>query len=316
MASLLQSRGMIQALCIMGPTASGKSALALALAARLGAEIINADSMQVYADLRILTARPTPAEEAAAPHHLYGCIDAAERFSVGGWIGAVRPVLDQIAARGRLAILVGGTGLYFKALTEGLAATPPIPPDVRAELEQRLLRDGAPGLHGDLAIRDPKAAALLSPNDAPRILRALEVFEATGESILVWRDRNDPPALKAGAWAGVALAPPRADLYTRIDARFAAMLEAGVLEEVSALAAHKLDPLLPCMKAHGAPALMAHLRGDMGLPGAVKLATQDTRNYAKRQFTWMRGQMPDWRQITDEGQAARIDAVLAHARLS
>jgi tRNA dimethylallyltransferase len=316
MASLLQSRGMIQALCIMGPTASGKSALALALAARLGADIVNADSMQVYADLRILTARPSQAEEAAAPHHLYGCIDAAERFSVGGWIGAVRPVLAEIAARGRLAILVGGTGLYFKALTEGLAATPPIPQDVRAELGQRLLRDGAPGLHGDLAMRDPKAAALLSPNDAPRILRALEVFEATGESILVWRDRNDPPVLAAGAWAGVALTPPRADLYARIDARFAAMLEAGVLEEVAALAARKLDPLLPCMKAHGVPALMAHLRGEMGLPGAAKLAAQDTRNYAKRQFTWMRGQMPDWPQITADDEAARIGAVLAHAGLA
>jgi tRNA dimethylallyltransferase len=307
---------MIQALCIMGPTASGKSALALALAARLGAEIVNADSMQVYADLRILTARPSQAEEAAAPHHLYGCIDAAERFSVGGWIGAVRPVLAEIAARGRLAILVGGTGLYFKALTEGLAATPPIRPDVRAEMEQRLLRDGAPGLHGDLALRDPKAAALLSPNDAPRILRALEVLEATGESILVWRDRNDPPVLTAGAWAGVTLAPPRADLYARIDARFGAMLEAGALDEVAALAARGLDPLLPCMKAHGAPALMAHLRGDTGLPGAVKLATQDTRNYAKRQFTWMRGQMPDWPQITADDEAARIGAVLAPVGLA
>jgi tRNA dimethylallyltransferase len=306
---------MIQALCIMGPTASGKSALALALAERLDAEIVNADSMQVYRDLRVLTARPTPAEEARAPHHLYGFVDAAVRFSVGAWLSAARLALAGIAARGRLAIVVGGTGLYFKALTEGLATTPPIPPELRGELEARLLRDGAPSLHGELSVRDPKVAAALSPNDAPRILRALEVFEATGESISVWRDRNDPPVLAPGAWAGIALHPPRALLYARIDARFAAMLEAGALDEVTRLQARGLDPLLPCMKAHGAPALMAHLRGDMGLPGATKLAAQDTRNYAKRQFTWMRGQMPNWPRLEMLEDAARIAAALAAADL-
>jgi tRNA dimethylallyltransferase len=305
---------MIRALLILGPTASGKSALALALAAELGGEIVNADSMQIYADLRVLTARPTVEETARAPHHLYGFVDAAQRFSVGAWLAAAKATLADIAARRKPAIVVGGTGLYFKALIEGLAATPPIPPAVRDDLLNDLAQHGAPALHARLAARDPAAAAALQPNDGPRILRALEVLSVSGESILAWRARHDPPVLPAGSWRGLALAPPRAALYAAINARFDAMLAAGALDEARTLAARGLDPQLPCMKAHGAPALMAHLRGEISLARAAEIAAQDTRNYAKRQFTWLRGQAPDWPRVEAVGLSDRIAAALVTAR--
>jgi len=288
------------ALLIMGPTASGKSALALRLAAALDGEIVNADSMQVYADLRVLTARPSPADEAQAPHHLYGVVDAAERFSVGRWAAAAARAVAAIQARGRLPIVVGGTGLYFKALTEGLAAAPPGDAAVRAALHARLEAEGPAALHAMLQTRDPDAAAKLSPQDAPRILRALEVVETTGRPLGAWIAAQPPPALAPGAWCGLRLAPDRAALYAAIDARVTAMARDGALEEVRRLADRRLDPLLPCMKAHGAPALMAHLRGELDLEAALDVARQDTRNYAKRQFTWMRGQMPAWPSVAPE----------------
>ncbi len=298
----------MRALLLMGPTASGKSALALALAEQLGGEIVNADSMQVYRDFRILTARPTRAEEARAAHHLYGYVDAGELFSTGRWLADALAAIEEIAGRGRTPIVVGGTGLYFKALTEGLADIPAVHPELRAALRARAERVGAPALHGELAARDPATAARLKPNDMPRILRALEVLETTGDSISTLQ-ANTRPALARAQWAGVALVPERAALYRVIDARYDAMLEAGALEEVRKMAARGLDPALPAMKAHGAPALMAHLLGDMPLSLAAQIGKRDTRRYAKRQFTWIANQMRDWPRTAAPALEARIDVV-------
>jgi tRNA dimethylallyltransferase len=300
----------MRALLIMGPTASGKSALALALAERLGGEIVNADSMQVYRDFRILTARPSAAEEARAPHHLYGYFDADQLYSAGRWLTDALAAIEAIEARGRMPIVVGGTGLYFKALTEGLADIPAADPDVRAALRERAGREGAPALHAELAARDPSTAARLEPNDAPRILRALEVLETTGDSISTLQ-ASTKPALSRERWAGVTLVPDREALYPVVNARYDAMLKAGALDEVRAFAARKLDPTLPAMKAHGAPALMEHLQGDMPLHVAAEIGKRDTRRYAKRQFTWIANQMQDWPRITAADMPARMDAVLA-----
>lgn len=294
----------------MGPTASGKSALALALAERIGGEIVNADSMQVYADFRILTARPSAAEAARAPHHLYGHVDAAELYSTGRWLTDALAVINAIQARGKTAIVVGGTGLYFKALTQGLADIPAADPEVRAALRARAEREGAPALHAELAACDPITAARLEPNDAPRILRALEVLETTGESITSLQAATEPP-LPRGAWAGIALTPEREALYADINRRFEVMLAQGALDEVRAFAARNLDPALPAMKAHGAPALSAHLRGEISLAEAAEIGQRDTRRYAKRQFTWMGGQMPDWPRVPEINLEARISVAEA-----
>ncbi len=291
----------------MGPTASAKSALALALAERIGGEIVNADSMQVYRDFRILTARPTPEEEARAPHHLYGHVDAGELYSTGRWLADALTAIKAIRARGATPILVGGTGLYFKALTHGLADIPTADPELRAALRERAEKEGAPALHAELAARDPQTASRLEPNDAPRILRALEVLETTGESISALH-ANTRPALAADAWRGVALTPEREALYAAINARFDKMLAAGALDEVRAFAARGLDATLPAMKAHGAPALMAHLRGEVSLFEAAEIGKRDTRRYAKRQFTWIAGQMPDWPRIAAVDLESRVQA--------
>jgi tRNA dimethylallyltransferase len=294
----------------MGPTASGKSALALALADRLDGEIVNADSMQVYRDLRILTARPTPEEEARTPHHLYGHVDAAERFSVGRWLADVLPAIAAIRARGRAPILVGGTGLYFKALTEGLADIPAADPETRARLGAEVQREGAASLHERLARVDAASAARISPQDKPRILRALEVWETAGASIVDLQAQTHP-ALARSEWVGLVLTPDRASLYAAINARFDAMLSAGALDEVRALAARRLDPSLPAMKAHGAPALMAHLRGEITLAEAAEIGKRDTRRYAKRQFTWIAHQMADWPRVGARSMQERIGATAA-----
>jgi tRNA dimethylallyltransferase len=306
----------MRALLIMGPTASGKSALALALAERVGGEIVNADSMQVYRDFRLLTARPTPEEEERAPHHLYGHVDAARLYSTGRWITDALAVVREIAARAKTPIVAGGTGLYFKALTQGLADIPAPDPGLREHLRARVAGEGAAALHAELLRLDPQTAGRLEPNDAPRILRALEVLETTGESISSLQ-ASTKPALAADEWFGVKLTPDRTRLYASIDARFDAMLSAGALDEVRVFAARNLDPSLPAMKAHGAPALMAHLRSELTLDEAAEIGKRDTRHYAKRQFTWLANQMPDWTPIAPEALEARVAAVqseLAHAR--
>jgi tRNA dimethylallyltransferase len=278
---------------VAGPTASGKSALALALAQKLGGTIVNADSMQVYRDLRIITARPTPEEEARVPHRLYGHVDAAENFSVGRWCTEVADVLAAQREAGAV-IVVGGTGLYFSALTRGLAAVPPIPAQIRNEVRARLASDGAEALHAELMRRDPIAAARLMPGDRARVTRALEVILATGRSIVQWHEANMPARVDAALAAKVFLMPDRDALLRRVGARFDAMMAAGALDEVRALAARRLDPSLPAMKAHGVPWLIRHLNGEIALAEAVEGGKRDTRQYTKRQATWFRNQLSDF----------------------
>lgn len=289
-----------KAVLIAGPTASGKSALALELALVTGGVVINADSMQVYHDLRVITARPTGADEALVPHRLYGHVDAAVNFSAGAWVSDAAKVLEDSASEGRLPIFVGGTGLYFKALTAGLSVVPPIPVEVRDDVRARLERNGVEALHEELARRDPRAAERLNLRDRTRIARALEVIEATGRSLLDWHREGQPPLLPRDSFRAVFLAPERDELYARIDARFDAMLGAGALREIERLAARRLDPLLPAMKAHGVPALIRHLRGELNLEEAASIGRADTRHYAKRQFTWFRHQLPEFEWVRPE----------------
>jgi tRNA dimethylallyltransferase len=292
---IVDSRKMsTKAVLIAGPTASGKSALALELARTHGGVVINADSMQVYRDLRVITARPTPDEETQVPHRLYGHVDAAVNCSAGMWVSDVESVLADVRADGRLPIFVGGSGLYFKALTRGLSAVPPVPPEVREAVRARLDRDGPEMLYEELRQCDPVAAERLKPRDRSRIARALEVIEATGRSLTDWHHEGLPPLLPPEQVTAVFLAPERDQLYTRIDARFGTMLANGALEEVQQLAARRLDPLLPAMKAHGVPALIRHLAGELSLEEAAAIGQLDTRRYAKRQFTWFRHQLPEF----------------------
>ncbi|MGY0572325.1 tRNA (adenosine(37)-N6)-dimethylallyltransferase MiaA [Bradyrhizobium sp. RDM12] len=296
----MSERHSSKAVLIAGPTASGKSALALELALATGGIVINADSMQVYRDLRVITARPTQDEEARVPHHLYGHVDAAVNFSTGAWVADAARALDEASAEGRLPIFIGGTGLYFKALTAGLSLVPPIPAEVRENVRARLERNGVEALHADLARRDPRAAERLNLRDRTRIARALEVIEATGRSLLDWHHEGQPPLLPKDSFRAVFLAPERDELYARIDARFEAMLAAGALTEVERLAARGLDPLLPAMKAHGVPALIRQLRGELSLEEAATIGRADTRHYAKRQFTWFRHQLPEFEWVRPE----------------
>jgi tRNA dimethylallyltransferase len=297
-----------KAVLIAGPTASGKSALALELAQKTGGVVINTDSMQVYRDLRIITARPTVAEEALAPHRLYGHVDAAVNFSAGAWVADAARMLSEAQAAHRLPILVGGSGLYFKALTRGLSAVPAIPAEVRDGVRARLERDGVEALHAELAQRDPVSAERLKPRDRARIARALEVVEATGRALTDWHREGLPPLLPQGEFHALFLAPERDLLYARIDARFDAMLATGALEEVANLAARKLDPLLPAMKAHGVPSLIRHLNGEITREEAAEIGRADTRHYAKRQFTWFRHQLPEFEWVAPEAARGWLSA--------
>ncbi len=281
---------MKKAIIVAGPTASGKSALALALAQAVNGVVINADSMQVYAGLRVLTARPSPADEALAPHRLYGVLAPSDLCSVGRWRALALAEMEAAWAAGRLPVVVGGTGLYLRALTQGLSPIPEIPETVRAETRALLERLGNQAFHARLAGRDPVMAARLHPGNSQRLARAWEVLEATGRSLADWQDQPAPDRLEA-ATATVLLAPPREALYQSCDRRFLAMLEQGALDEVAALMALRLDPALPVMKALGVPELAAHLAGRLGLEQAMAQAQQATRHYAKRQSTWFRHQL-------------------------
>jgi tRNA dimethylallyltransferase len=291
---------------IAGPTASGKSAVALKLAERLGGVIVNADSMQVYRDLRVITARPTPTEEARAPHVLYGHVDAAQNYSAGAWCLDAGAALAAAARAGRPAIVVGGTGLYFETLTKGLAAVPPIPEGIRAVVRGRLKSEGAVALHAELVRSDPVMAERLMPRDGSRIARALEVQLATRRSLADWHREGMPPVLDAAQAIKVFLKPDRSELQRRIEVRFAAMLAAGALAEVRALADRGLDPALPAMKAHGVPWLIRHLGGEITADEAARGGVRDTWRYTKRQATWFRNRMPDWSWVAPEDAEALI----------
>jgi tRNA dimethylallyltransferase len=296
----------ITAILLAGPTASGKSALAIMLAEQLGGTIINADSMQVYRDLRIITARPSLAEEARVPHRLYGHVDAAENYSVGRWCVDAQVAIADALRDGRLPILVGGTGLYFKALTRGLAAVPPVPADIRATIRARLAAEGIAPLYAELQARDPAAAGRLMPGDRSRITRALEVVIATGRSLADWHSEGMPPVLDAARALKLFLDVPRAELCRRIDARFDAMLADGAHDEVRSLSQRELDPSLPAMKAHGVPWLIRHLRAEITLDEATEGGKRDTRRYTKRQATWFRNQLPDFVWVAPERASAHL----------
>jgi len=274
---------------IAGPTACGKSALALALVAREGGVIVNADALQVYAPWRILTARPSAVEEAAVPHRLYGHVGREGPWSVGHWLAAVADVL----AEGRRPVVVGGTGLYFRALTQGLAAIPAIPADVRAEAGARLAARGLAALAAEL---DAPTRVRIDAANPARVLRAWEVLRGTGRGLADWQAATGPPLLPAAAAAAFVLEAGRDWLNRRIDARFAAMVAEGALAEVAAELPH-WDPARPYARALGAAALVAHLGGTLPLAAAVALGQQATRAYAKRQRTWFRNAMAGWTRV-------------------
>ncbi len=283
---------------IAGPTASGKSALALTLAGLQGGVVVNADSMQVYADLAVLSARPTAEETARVPHALYGFVPAGEEFSVGRYLEAIAPLVAEARAGGAPLVIVGGTGLYFRALVEGLVPTPEIPPVIRAEWRARA--EAGHDLHAELARRDPVRAGQLHPADTPRLLRAIELHAATGTPYSQWLAENPGrPLLAAGEWRGLFLDPPRGPLHAAIDGRFHAMIAAGALDEVRRLVDRQ--PALPrnlgIMKAHGVPHLADHLAGQIDLETAIARGQADTRAYARRQVIFARRYLtpPAWK---------------------
>jgi tRNA dimethylallyltransferase len=290
---------------IAGPTASGKSGFALTLAERLGGVVINADSMQVYRELRILTARPTPEEEVRASHALYGFVSGSEAYSAGRYaVDAARAIADA-RAQGRVPIIVGGTGLYFKVLLEGLSPVPAIDPDVRAYWRGQAAARPAPELHAILSARDAAKAARLMPTDPQRIVRALEVLESTGRSLADWQREPGKPVLAEREAVRLLAVPDRATQAAVIDARFDAMMAADALKEVRALLALGLSDELPVMRALGVAPLAAHLAGSTSLEAAVAAAKAETRQYAKRQLTWLRRNMISWKRI-DTQQMERI----------
>ncbi len=287
-----------KAVLIAGPTASGKSPLALALAERRNGAVINADSMQVYRELRVLTARPGPDDEARAPHRLYGAVSIAEPFSAARWRAAALAAIAEARAAGRLPILVGGSGFYLKALTEGLVELPPIPEAVRAAARRRARELSARDFHAEIAARDPAAARRIGPNDFQRLARAWEVHEATGRALSDWQADKGEGAM-AGEFHAVLLDPPRERVRQAASARLAAMVAGGALDEARAVG--HLDLALPGMRALGLRELLAAVRGECSVAEAMLKAEHATHRYIKRQTTWFRHQMrfgarfEDWR---------------------
>ena len=274
-----------------GPTASGKSALALDLAEALDGVVVNADSMQVYRDLSVVTARPGPDDLARAPHRLYGTVDGSERCSAAQWREMAVAEIEAVHAQGRLPIVAGGTGLYLRALTDGLSDIPDVPESVRAEAMARHAKLGGPAFHAALAERDPVMAERLNPGDSQRLVRAWEVLEATARSLAEWQAEpvsGPPPGYR---FLTLVLVPPREPLYAACDRRFASMMGAGAVEEVRALLARRLDPALPIMKVLGVPEIGRFLAGEIDRDTAIAQAQQATRRYAKRQLTWFRNQV-------------------------
>lgn len=286
-----------RAVLIAGPTASGKSALALARAQASGGVIINTDALQVYGVLERLSARPSPADMALAPHRLYGTVDPAERFSTGGWLAAVESVMAEGAAEGRPLIFVGGTGLYFDALTNGFADVPPVPAEITAEIQAEVSRLDADGRARLMAAKDPEMAARLSAPDPQRVVRALAVLQATGRSLAYYQDHLQSGLLNDFAVERIVLNPDRDILRERISCRFSTMLEDGAVDEVKTLLAQGLDPTLPAMKAIGVPEITGWLAGQLTREEAIERAVIATRQYAKRQRTWFRNRMADWTWI-------------------
>ncbi len=290
----------LRPILIAGPTASGKSALAMALAQHFGGTIINADSMQVYAELRILTARPSVVDEAQLPHLLYGHVPAREAYSAGRYINDAKQAIADARAAGRRPVIVGGTGLYFKALLEGLSPVPPIPDEVRNRWRTLQAEHGAYALWTVLMSNDPEMALRLDQNDSQRIVRALEVHEATGRSLADWQRTPGVPLISPEEAVKLVIMPDRDVLYARAETRFDAMMAAGAGGEAAALAALQLDPALPAMRALGVAPLIAAARGELALGAAVIAAKAETRQYIKRQSTWIKSKMIAWKHIATQ----------------
>ncbi|GAK69281.1 tRNA dimethylallyltransferase [Agrobacterium rubi TR3 = NBRC 13261] len=283
---------------ITGPTASGKSALALRLARDRGGVVINADSMQVYDTLQVLTARPSAKEMEGVSHHLYGHVPASQLYSTGEWLREITALLEILRSEGRHPVIVGGTGLYFKALTGGLSDMPTIPTDIRERYRSRLLEEGSLGLYDELAARDPQTTSSLKPTDGQRIVRALEVLEATGQSIRTFQNASGPVIIDPTRARKFVVLPDRAVLHDRINRRFAGMMQSGAVEEVKALLALDLPPDSTAMKAIGVSQIAEMLAGRMGEAEVIEKAAAATRQYAKRQMTWFRNQMgDDWERV-------------------
>ncbi len=288
----------IDAILITGPTASGKSALALDFAKRFGGQVINADSMQVYDVLRVLTARPSEEELDGIPHHLYGHVPPGNTYSTGDWLREAGDLLSRLKDRNVLPVIIGGTGLYFKALTGGLSDMPAVPDDIRRSLRGRLSAEGAEVLHRELAARDPAMAERLNPQDGQRIVRALEVLEATGRSISEFQGKAGPMLVDPARADKFVVLPDRALLHERINRRFAGMFQQGAVEEVEALLALGLSPEMPAMKAIGVSQIAAMLKGQLSREEVIDMASAATRQYAKRQMTWFRNQMDEsWERV-------------------
>ncbi len=304
----MDEAGETRAALICGPTASGKSALALELAREFGGVVVNANSMQVYAELRVITNRPGPQDEAAAPHRLYGFRPAREPYSAALWLADVAHELAEAKRLGLLPIIVGGTGLYFKALTEGLSEIPEIPEEIRARWRLAAQEEEAQALHAELGRRDPLTASRLRPSDPQRVVRALEVLEATGRPLAEWQATRQPPLLPLTQAFPLVVQADRAELYRRCDARFEAMIAAGAIEEARAIDAQGLDPALPAMRAVGLPPLIALARGEIALDEARTRAKTATRNYAKRQITWINSNFFHWnRYSTQQMERTKCD---------
>jgi tRNA dimethylallyltransferase len=299
MAIALQGK---RALLMAGPTASGKSALAIALAQKIGAVIINADSQQVYSDLRILSARPSIEEEEASPHHLFGHINGETHYSVGQWLKDVESKLEELESKHHPLIFVGGTGLYFKALTEGLSHIPTPSSEVRKMV--RALT--AEQLWDHLKNEDPRASATLRPTDTQRLARALEVLWSTGKPLSFWQEHKGTPLIPFDQTAAFFISPDRTVVYNRINDRLNLMVQTGAMEEVKALKARNLSPDLPVMRAHGVPWFIKSLSGAIPIEEAIEQAKLDTRHYAKRQFTWARNQMQHWRHVSIDPNSTTI----------
>ncbi len=300
-----------EAILVAGPTASGKSALAIAVAEAAGGIVVNADSMQVYRDLRILTARPSHEDEARVPHRLFGHVDGAEAYSVARWLADVAAVLGECRQAGRVPVIVGGTGLYFKALLEGLSDVPPIAEEVRAFWRRAAARLAPGELHARLAARDAEMARRLAPTDLQRQVRALEVLDATGRSLAAWQRQPSPPLLATAATRRLVIDVDREAVRARCDARFDAMVAAGALDEVAALAARRLDPALPVMRAIGVRPLLAALRGELTLAAAVAEGKLETRQYVKRQSTWLKRHMMSWNSVNSQQMESCRSDILA-----
>lgn len=292
---------------ILGPTASGKTSLAIELAKKNDAHIINMDSMQVYKEIPILSAAPSEAEKEDVPHHLFGHVPASHSYSTGEYLREVQEKLKEL--RGEKIIFVGGTGLYAHSMTEGMVETPPVAPEIRSAV-RRFVDDECREAYKKLQSVDKESAKAIKPNDGVRISRALEVFEATGKPISEWHKEPQPPILQKGTWQGIGLMPPREAVYEKIAQRFNAMIDNGGIDEVARLIVQNLDDNLPVMKALGVPSLKKFYQEELEMEEAISRAITETRQYAKRQYTWLRNRAANWPKIEEIDENLRMKKVL------